>query len=241
MPRKPYKMLSKAPRHYKKKGKKTEAVIIKERDTPARFIPYGVHRVHICKLRYAVTPGSYLTMASADYMDDRVFRLNSIYDPDLTGAGNQPRFRDQLAELYDSYQVIGAKAKFTVYYSTGATSNATCMIALKASTAETTSTNPTDFWEARNRTIKTLTPQDPRGVLTLFFSPRKMFGISKSVPWSAMDTMQAETGSNPADPDYLSFLHIAAWNNTSTAQTLYFGGTITYVVRFFGYKLPQQS
>jgi hypothetical protein len=37
------------------------------------------------------------------------FRANSIYDPDLTGIGHQPRGRDQLALLYEKYCVIGSK------------------------------------------------------------------------------------------------------------------------------------
>lgn len=38
-----------------------------------------------------------------------VFRANSIYDPNYTGAGHQPLGRDIYAELYDQYMVIGSK------------------------------------------------------------------------------------------------------------------------------------
>lgn len=36
---------------------------------------------------------------------ENVYRLNSLYDPDLTGAGHQPMYRDQLAALYATYRV----------------------------------------------------------------------------------------------------------------------------------------
>ena len=36
-----------------------------------------------------------------------VLRMNSIYDPDYTTTGHQPMGRDQLAELYNRYRVLG--------------------------------------------------------------------------------------------------------------------------------------
>ncbi len=39
------------------------------------------------------------------------FRANSIFDPDLTGAGHQPKFRDQLALYYSKYRVLGCSIK----------------------------------------------------------------------------------------------------------------------------------
>lgn len=37
------------------------------------------------------------------------FRLNSLYDPDLTGTGHQPRGFDQLMAFYQRYRVYGCK------------------------------------------------------------------------------------------------------------------------------------
>ncbi len=39
-----------------------------------------------------------------------VFRMNSIFDPDHTAVGHQPRFHDQVQAIYSKYCVIGAKA-----------------------------------------------------------------------------------------------------------------------------------
>jgi hypothetical protein len=49
------------------------------------------------------------------------YRLNSIYDPDYTGAGHQPLGFDQYAALYGKYLVIGARWHVQ-YYHTGSTS-----------------------------------------------------------------------------------------------------------------------
>jgi len=43
-----------------------------------------------------------------------VFRMNSIFDPDHTSVGHQPRFHDQIGAIYHKYCVIGAKAYIEV-------------------------------------------------------------------------------------------------------------------------------
>lgn len=42
------------------------------------------------------------------------FRLNSCFDPDLTGVGHQPRWFDQFAALYSYYTVVAAAAEIIV-------------------------------------------------------------------------------------------------------------------------------
>jgi hypothetical protein len=44
----------------------------------------------------------------------QAFRANSIYDPNLTGTGHQPLGRDQLAEMYDHYEVLSSQCHWTV-------------------------------------------------------------------------------------------------------------------------------
>ncbi len=39
------------------------------------------------------------------------FRLNSVFDPDLSGVGHQPRWFDQLSALYSYYTVVAAHAE----------------------------------------------------------------------------------------------------------------------------------
>lgn len=44
----------------------------------------------------------------------RQWRLNSIFDPDYTGVGHQPRGHDQWQAFYQSYRVFAFKAHFFV-------------------------------------------------------------------------------------------------------------------------------
>lgn len=70
-------------------------------------------------------PGNYpMRMRYADVLNITVpaygvpvlhqFNLNSIYDPDRTGAGHQPYFRDQMAQFYDFYKVRSCNFKFVL-------------------------------------------------------------------------------------------------------------------------------
>lgn len=42
-----------------------------------------------------------------------VFRANSTWDPDFTGIGHQPMFRDEMAAQYRYYTVLNSKITFT--------------------------------------------------------------------------------------------------------------------------------
>jgi len=46
---------------------------------------------------------------TAGTTQSNTFRLNSIYDPDLSGVGHQPMYHDQLALVYGRYRVTGSK------------------------------------------------------------------------------------------------------------------------------------
>ena len=42
---------------------------------------------------------------------DKVYRLNSLFDPDLTGTGHQPRYYDEMSNLYSAYRVLSCKVR----------------------------------------------------------------------------------------------------------------------------------
>lgn len=46
--------------------------------------------------------------------DDNIYRGNSLYDPDYTGAGAQPLGFDQLCTLYSRFIVFGSAIKVTI-------------------------------------------------------------------------------------------------------------------------------
>ena len=56
------------------------------------------------------------------------FRANSVFDPDWTGAGHQPTRFDQLAALYQRYEVL--KSKIRVQFTTGQLQDTSTTVAL---------------------------------------------------------------------------------------------------------------
>jgi hypothetical protein len=61
-----------------------------------------------CDLTYAETfildPGATVSSVNS-------FRSGSIFDPNLTGTGHQPMFHDQLALIYQRYEVLSSRAE----------------------------------------------------------------------------------------------------------------------------------
>jgi len=53
----------------------------------------------------------------------QLWRGNSLYDPDYTGTGNQPRWFDQLMAVYSTYEVLYSQAEVIVTKETGTTLN----------------------------------------------------------------------------------------------------------------------
>jgi len=59
----------------------------------------------ICNHRYA---DNYPLVCTSGILATQKMRWNSTFDPDFTGTGHQPLYRDTLASIYDHYSVISA-------------------------------------------------------------------------------------------------------------------------------------
>lgn len=59
-------------------------------------------------LRYRMTTTATTTTGA---LYSQQFRGNSVYDPDYTGAGSQPTYFDQLANMYNSFVVLSSRIK----------------------------------------------------------------------------------------------------------------------------------
>jgi len=156
-------------------------------------------------------------------------RLNSIFDPDLTGTGHQPYGRDQLAGLYARYRVISCKYAIQAYSENGIPINVSALPAneshLFSSVSEARENPRTRFIvQAGNGSeLKTL-----RGSVSL----ASLMGRTKS-QYMADDRYQATMGTNPAEN---AILNIQAQTidetlliNPGTVYVL----TLVYKVEFF--------
>lgn len=74
-----------------------------------RFSPFPNTKIVRHKYCDVVTLAA-ATAGNASYYQ---FRCNSMYDPDYTGSGHQPMFRDEMATQYKSYTVLKSYIRFT--------------------------------------------------------------------------------------------------------------------------------
>jgi len=72
---------------------------------------FGFPPTLLSKLRYCDTVPITSTVGS---IGKYTFRINSLFDPDFTGVGHQPLYRDTFAAIYALYTVVSADIKLTV-------------------------------------------------------------------------------------------------------------------------------
>lgn len=82
-----------------------------------KFAPNAYSSEHVVELPYVWTNHGSVSGASPNptlITGLQQFKINSIYDPDLTGSGNQPLGRDTYAAIYDYYKVLEVDIKVEI-------------------------------------------------------------------------------------------------------------------------------
>ena len=161
-----------------------------------------------------------------------LYSCNSIYDPDYTGVGHQPLGRDQFADFYDRYVVLGSK--ITVTFKCRENDSSTndddamvnCGISVIANHGETMTQNST-FQENNKTTYTQLVPQQPMGRVTKKFSAKQFFGANV-VDYEKVGATVTDSPINQA------FYQIRMWNPTSNTQNryVYANVALSYIVQF---------
>ena len=189
--RKGYKKRARHPRRYRKKAAGITAVVAKTSPVPDMFF---------CKLKYSHI--FFLTTVAG--VNSYLYKMNSLYDPDHSGAGHQPFGFDQLAALYANYRAYGVKYKIT-FQNTNATYVTDIAVVQKPNTTLTT-----DMQTAREkpytqyRTLATSGNSHSASVIRGYHNCAKVFGVSKR-RYADDDAYQASVGANPTS---MSYLHI---------------------------------
>ena len=85
--------------------------------TIPRAVPHAYNNNYTVRLTYA---DNYISNVRAYTGSDlQSFRMNSIYDPDYTGTGHQPYFRDMWSSQYDYYAVLACTYSIKMYNASG--------------------------------------------------------------------------------------------------------------------------
>lgn len=205
----------------------------KRRATRARRVrrlpSSGVGASKIVKLRYVDT----FTLASAvaGVAHAKVFRANSIQDPDYSGIGHQPLGHDEWVPFYNHYNVIGSKitARFISEAESGSAAAAHCGIMLKDNV--TLVTDPLSLLEQANSRYNIVTSANAQQAsknIVKTFSCKKFFGI-KDVG-DNRTVVGASFGSIPVEEAYFHVFVSPIQTGTSVANQSVIV-TIDYIVQ----------
>lgn len=178
------------------------------------------------------------------------FSLNTLYDPDVTGTGNQPQFFDNYSAIYDKYKVSFAKVKATVVNHSVNTAvwNGSAVVAqpnysyklamvrdINADTDYPANMNELLSQNAKNCRWRYVAPQLNGRLpqLTLKCAPHKTAGVSYDD-----DTLTALT-SAPPQRNVKAALFITSADGQTDPPSVYVDVEIVYYVKFFDKKMNQ--
>lgn len=183
------------------------------------------------KLRYCDTIS--LNIGLTGIPGNYVFRGNSMYDPDFSGAGHQPRGFDQLQALYDHHVVIGSKITVRAM---GNDITENVLMGITLQDISTTESDYTYYMERADTVAKRVAIDGFETTLTMSHNPPRWLGRSKALSDPELK------GSASANPTEQSFYVVwaASPQGVDEAAT-HFVVELEYLAVFIEPKNPGQS
>lgn len=185
------------------------------------------------KLKYSVNL-AYAPAAGANTQN--TFRANSIFDPDFTGAGTQPRYFDQYAALYNQYQVMACSVKHELS-NTGAMPVyvGTAWTDIDPSSLSLQNTIEQRFGKSHG-VLGAITGNGTK-VIKRYINMKTLHGYPKGI--TQVEDLCAAVTASPADPSFHKLVMQAV--DEATNATINVRTTITYYTRFFSLVNIAQS
>jgi len=154
--------------------------------------PYPFRRV--CRHQYVenfILPSTGTAGAARFY----VFSANSVYDPNVSGAGHQPLYRDEMATVYAKYTVIASYIKITFYQNDGTQQN----FGIVVSKDTTLNADPQTLMEqyGGSRAMQPSLMNEPI-VASKSFNAKRFFGVKSVQTLWADDLQRTDRGSSPS-------------------------------------------
>ncbi len=173
-----------------------------------------------------------IPLSGAGAVNTRLFRCNSIYDPNqATAPGQQhPLGYKEYEQFYQKYVVIGSKITVTFKSLNGdditnsLNNHATCVVTTIASPAGAIS-DPQELLCNNRSSYQQIMTQQPMKKITKKFNPKRFFGINKILDNS---TYGANFGDNPSQE---AFWQVSVYNPTQPAidSTIFLNVSIKYI------------
>lgn len=158
---------------------------------------------------------------------EKVFRLNSIKDPDFSGSGTTVVGHAQLAALYGTYMVKGAKVE--VSFSNPSHDGVVCFASLNQKAVLQSNMDSINYMNSLvySSDINNTGAQTKR--FNFYVKPWSLLGLSK-LEWMAnKSTHSADMSTSPTDPCYIR----VACSGATLSSTIHVSIKIIYYVELF--------
>jgi hypothetical protein len=191
---------------------------------------YGFPHQLLTKLRYHDT----LTITStAGSLAKYVFRWNSTFDPDFTGTGHQPLYRDTFAGIYDQYAVVSAIA-VVKFANTSGDPWVVGVLSEDDATSSTTISVLCEQATGQHKLLPPVTGSLSSGTFNASFDAKKRLGID---PFTS-ELYKTAVGSNPTEE---SDLVIWGYDTSGGSSTVTFDIELVQTVLWTELTSPTQS
>lgn len=170
-----------------------------------------------------------ITLTSTSGLTNYQFRT-SLFDPDLTSTGHQPKYRDELAGIYNRYVVFGVAWKIR-FVNTNTAEQA--VVGIKWTSDTTVYASIDDLTESHNTKHAILGVEGGSGIRMIkgYGGVGEAYGVSKKTV--AIDEQFSSTkGGNPAKTAYLTLYSQAM--DESTSVTVRAHVDLTFYVQWKG-------
>lgn len=152
---------------------------------------FGFPPQMLTRLRYCET---YPLTSTSGSIGKQVMNLNSTFDPDQSGVGHQPLYRDTYAAIYDQYAVVSAKitASFVV------NSTQACICGVVIDDDATTATSASTLMEQNlgiHQLVSQATGSPNSWTVSMEWDCKKHLGVD---PFASL-TYKTQVGGNPTE------------------------------------------
>ncbi len=168
-------------------------------------------------------------------LNTQQYRGNSVFDPDLTGTGQQPRGFDEYSVLYSKYYVVGSSISINTKVIAGADPIMVCVFAY--STAPTTdmpnitlAADPQN-WYAQDR-VKCIMPATADNSTDTFGLKMAVKTKSAIPKGTEREDLVTGVGTNPNSEWFYSVNMQRAFDSSGNALELWITETVVYDVIF---------
>jgi hypothetical protein len=175
----------------------------------ARFPGIGFPDQLRCTLRYSDAGVQFTGSISPA---SQVYRMNSLFDPDLTGSGSQPEYFDQLSACYGQYVVQAARVKMEIF-NTGTVSNVCVFFYSDVNVATQSVENMSEHRFAKHAIVSA---KGGRDNVTITMPPILNSTLQGEKQLNTDPSNYTGVGTNPTDPTYGIFRTSSMDNATNS-------------------------